>query len=288
MPELPEVEVVRRSLDNFIAGLKINKVRIFNRNLRYKISRDFKKVVQGQKITSILRKGKFLLIRLKNKKIIIIHLGMTGKIFIKTQKNSLAFVTSFYYERRFIKKHNHLMLNLSNSVDLIYNDVRKFGFIKVKNFQELNLDKHLSKLGPEPLSKRFNLKYLIEKCNKSKKNIKNFLMDQKYISGLGNIYVNEILFSCSINPKKLSHNLSLEQLSKIINNTKKILKVSIQLGGSSIRDFNSATGQKGLFQENFKVYDRDNKSCLKRKCGGSVKKIYISNRSTFFCTKCQK
>ena len=152
----------------------------------------------------------------------------------------------------------------------------------------MNLDKHLSKLGPEPLSKRFNLKYLIEKCNKSKKNIKNFLMDQKYISGLGNIYVNEILFSCSINPKKLSHNLSLEQLSKIINNTKKILKVSIQLGGSSIRDFNSATGQKGLFQENFKVYDRDNKSCLKRKCGGSVKKIYISNRSTFFCTKCQK
>ncbi|MAV56006.1 MAG: hypothetical protein CMI79_00525 [Candidatus Pelagibacter sp.] len=288
MPELPEVEVVRRSLDNFIAGLKINKVRIFNRNLRYKISRNFKKVVQGQKITSILRKGKFLLIRLKNKKIIIIHLGMTGKIFIKTKKNSLAFVTSFYYERKFIKKHNHLMLNLSNSVDLIYNDVRKFGFIKVKNFQELNLDKHISKLGPEPLSKKFNLKYLIGKCNKSKKNIKNFLMDQKYISGLGNIYANEILFSCSINPRKLSHNLSVEQLSKIINNTKKILKVSIQLGGSSIRDFNSATGQKGLFQENFKVYDRGNKSCLKRKCGGSVKKIYISNRSTFFCTKCQK
>ena len=114
------------------------------------------------------------------------------------------------------------------------------------------------------------------------------MMDQKYISGLGNIYVNEILFSSSINPRILSSRLSNHQILKIISNTKKTLKKAIQLGGSSIRDFNSISGQIGRFQEKFKVYDRPKKSCIRRKCAGIIKKIYISNRSSFFCPKCQK
>ena len=287
MPELPEVEVVRRSLSNFIPGLKINKVNIFNSNLRFKISKNLKKNVEKQKITSISRRAKFLLIKLQNNKVILIHLGMTGKIFIKNKKTESTLVTSFYYDNKFKKKHNHLILYLNNSTELIYNDVRKFGFIKILEFDQLQYNQHIYKLGPEPLSKNFNYNYLLSAVRKCKKNVKNFLMDQKYISGLGNIYANEILFSSSINPRKLVKKISNGQVVKIVLNTKKILMRSIQLGGSSIRDFNTVSGQKGKYQEMFMVYDRENKLCRKKKCNGRVKKIYINNRSTFFCNKCQ-
>ena len=162
------------------------------------------------------------------------------------------------------KKHNHFVLNLSNSIDLIYNDVRKFGFVKVLDSHKLQNNSHISKLGPEPLSKNFNINYLKSTMSKSTKNIKNFMMDQKYISGLGNIYVNEILFYSSINPRKIVNELSNEQVEKIVYNTKKTLKFSIQLGGSSIRDFNGISGQNGNFQQKFMVYDRDNKNCRKK------------------------
>ena len=287
MPELPEVEVVRRSLSNFIPGLKINKVNIFNSNLRFKISKNLKKNVEKQKITSISRRAKFLLIKLQNSKIILIHLGMTGKIFIRNKKTKSTLVTSFYYDKIFKKKHNHIILYLSNSVELIYNDVRKFGFIKLISFRNFEKNNHLMHLGPEPLSKNFNYHYLLSTVRKCGKNVKNFMMDQKYISGLGNIYVNEILFSSSINPRKSVKKLSNGQVVKMILNTKKILMRSIQLGGSSISDFNTVSGQKGKYQEMFMVYDRENKLCRKKKCNGIVRKIYISNRSTFFCNKCQ-
>ena len=287
MPELPEVEVVRRSLSNFIPGMKINKVHILDDKLRFKISKDLKKNIEKQKITSISRRAKFLLINLQNNKVVLIHLGMTGKIFIRNKRKKSTFVTSFYYNKIFKKKHNHLIINLNKSIDLIYNDVRKFGFIKVLESKNLNFNKHISKLGPEPLSKNFNIDYLKLAIKKCKKNIKNFMMDQKYISGLGNIYVNEILFFSKVNPKKQVNKLSNRQVVKIVSSTKKILIRSIQLGGSSIRDFNSVLGNKGTFQQNFMVYDRYNKFCKKKKCQGKVKKIYISNRSTFFCEKCQ-
>ena len=288
MPELPEVEVVRRSLNEFITGLKISKVSIYNKNLRYKISKKLKKSIQGQKITSILRRGKFLLFELKNKNFILLHLGMTGKIFIKRKSDKTTIFTDYYFEKNIIKKHNHLGIKFNNSIDLIYNDIRKFGFIKILSHKMLEFNKHISKLGPEPLSPKFNFNYMRQRSKNKKINIKNFLMDQKCISGLGNIYANEILFISSINPKKNTNKLSDREIIKIVSNTKKILKKAIQLGGSSIKDFNGVSGNKGLFQQKFKVYDRANKSCLKAECEGSIKKIYVSNRSTFYCEKCQK
>ena len=288
MPELPEVEVVRRSLNELIAGLKINKVTIYDKNLRYKISKKFKKAIQGQKIISIFRRGKFLLIALKNKNLILIHLGMTGKILIKKNSYKSTIFTDYYFDKKIIKKHNHLKIKFSDSVDLIYNDIRKFGFLKILSNKNFQVNRHISKLGPEPLSSDFNFNYLKNQCKKKYISIKNFIMDQKNISGLGNIYANEILFLSSINPKKMTYKLLDEQILKIISSTKKILTKAIQLGGSSIKDFNSISGKKGDFQNKFKVYNRANKSCLKPKCDGSIKKIYISNRSTFYCQKCQK
>ena len=156
MPELPEVEVVRRSLQSFIKGLKIKKVSIFNRNLRYKISKNFSKTIKSHKIISIERKSKFILIGLDNNKTILVHLGMTGKIFIINNYLKKIFKTSFYYENQLSSKHNHLIIHLSKSTKLIYNDVRKFGFIKLIPTNRIAQNKHLILLGPEPLTQKFN------------------------------------------------------------------------------------------------------------------------------------
>ena len=285
MPELPEVEVVRRSLEKFIIGKIVKKVYIFNRDLRYKISNNLKIFVESQKILSITRKSKYLLIKLNNSYTILVHLGMTGKIFIlkgnKTKK------TSFYFDNNFKKKHNHFCFEFDQSCKLIYNDVRKFGFIKIFKSNEIYKCNHLRLLGPDPLSKKFKKNYLFETAPKIKKNIKNFLMDQKYISGIGNIYANEILHLSSINPRKITNKLKKRFLINLIKNTKLILKKSIIFGGSSIKDFKGTSGKKGRFQLNFRVYGREGLKCKKRGCKGIIKKIYISNRSSFYCTICQ-
>ncbi len=288
MPELPEVEVVRRSLQSFINGLKIKKVTIFNRNLRYKIKRNFERIIEQQKIIFIKRRSKFLLLGLENNFIILIHLGMTGKIFISKENLKKILKTSFYFESEMNKKHNHLIIQFDNKVKLIYNDVRKFGFIKLISPNHIHSNNHLQNLGPEPLDSEFNYIYLNKKIRNIKKNAKSLLMDQKIVSGLGNIYVNEILNLSSVNPKKMSKNLSLVETKKIIRNTKITLKKAISLGGSSIRDFKGVSGNNGNFQQNFMVYNRSDQTCKKQGCRGLIKKIYISNRSTFYCLKCQK
>ena len=288
MPELPEVEVVRRSLQSFINGLKIKKVTIFNRNLRYKIKRNFERIIEHQKIIFIKRRSKFLLLGLENNFIILIHLGMTGKIFISKENLKKIFKTSFYFDSEMNKKHNHFIIQFSNKVKLIYNDVRKFGFIKLISPNHQHSNNHLQNLGPEPLNSEFNYIYLNKKIRNIKKNAKSLLMDQKIVSGLGNIYVNEILNLSSVNPKKISKNLSLIETKRIIRNTKITLKKAISLGGSSIRDFKGVSGNNGNFQQNFMVYNRSDQTCKKSGCRGLIKKIYISNRSTFYCLKCQK
>ena len=288
MPELPEVEVVRRSLQSFIKGLKIKKVSVFNRNLRYKIAIDFEKKIKNQKIIFIRRRSKFLLLGLKNNSVILFHLGMTGKVFIINNSSKKIFKTSFYYDNKISKKHNHITIQFNKFIKLIYNDVRKFGFIKIISANKLKDNKHLKFLGPEPLKKDFNTKYLSTKARKIKKNVKSLLMDQRLISGLGNIYVNEILHLSTINPKKVSKSLEISQIKKIVENVKVILLKAIKSGGSSIKDFKGALGEKGNFQQKFMVYDREGQLCKKKGCHGKIKKIYISNRSTFYCLKCQK
>ena len=288
MPELPEVEVVRISLDTIICGLKIKNVDILNKKLRYIISANVKKDLKKQKIISVKRRAKFLLINIQKNNTLLIHLGMTGKIFILNKSDKTTIKTSFYYSPKILKKHNHLGIKFNKYIELIYNDVRKFGFIKLLKTDQSNNCVNLISLGPEPLNNKFNFHYMKTRIIKCNKNIKNFLMDQKHVSGLGNIYVNEILFKSSINPRKLTHKISDFEINKIIINTKKILKDSIRQGGSTIRDFKSTSGQKGVFQQSFMVYDRENKGCMKKKCKGNIKKIYIGNRSTFFCQNCQK
>tara|TARA_B100000242_G_scaffold256503_1_gene199943 strand:- start:230 stop:1099 length:870 start_codon:yes stop_codon:yes gene_type:complete len=289
MPELPEVEVVKRSLQTKLLNLVINKVKIIDSSLRYKINKYQILKLTGSKIKKIERRSKYLIFWTDNDLIILAHLGMTGKFFF-IDKSKKKFKTSFYYslQESKDKKYNKIVFFLQNNQKLIYNDVRKFGFIKV--YDKKNYDKisHLKKLGPEPLEKSYNFQYLKNYIVRRKRTIKEILMDQKCVSGLGNIYVNEILFSSGIDPSRKVEKIKDFELNQIIKNTKKILKNSIKLGGSSIKDFSSDDGKKGIFQQHFKVYGKNNELCSNSDCNKRVIKIIISNRSTFFCKKCQK
>ncbi len=287
MPELPEIEIVRRSLFKMINKAKIIDVKINNKNLRYTIPDTFHKKLKKQKILKISRRSKYLIFHLKNKTLLI-HLGMTGKILIMKKKNSQIFKTSFYHNLNILPKHNHIYLFLSNGLILIYNDVRRFGFFKLFNTTKLDKIVFLNKLGLEPFDKKFNVEYFKYFTKNKKKNIKNLLMDQTFVSGLGNIYVNEALFMSKINPLEQSNKLSIKKVKNLILNIKKILHFAILKGGSSIRDFKSTSGKSGNFQQFFNVYNKKNEDCSRISCKGKIRKITISSRSSYYCYKCQK
>ncbi len=287
MPELPEVEIVRQSLLKNIKGKKINKVLVRNRNLRFKLDTSFEKKLKNKFISNIKRFSKYLIIELENKSFCIVHLGMSGTIhIIKNKKNNLPTNTSFYNSPNLPKNHNHVEFFFKN-IKLVYNDPRRFGYFQF--FSDFNsLKKKFKSYGPEPFNKKFNLKYLINYFKKKDKNIKNFLLDQNFVSGIGNIYASEILYLSKINPSISAKYLKKNQCKNIVINSRKILQNAIKKGGSTIRDFKNTKGDQGNFQKEFKVYGRDKQKCKRFNCSGTINKITQSNRSTFLCEICQK
>jgi len=286
MPELPEIEIVKRSLFKKINKAKIVNVKINNRNLRYKIPYTLSKKLINKKILKISRRSKYLIFHFKNK-LLLVHLGMSGKFLIVRSKDNKMFKTSFYYDLNILTKHNHIYFVLNNGLVLIYNDVRRFGFFKL--FENIKLKEiiYLKKLGPEPFSVLFCIKYVQTFIKNRKKNVKNLLMDQTFVSGLGNIYVNEALFLSKIHPLRQCSNLGRKNIKNLIYNIRRLLKISIKQGGSSIKDFKKTYGKSGNFQQVFNVYGQENKNCSRISCKGKIKKISISNRSSFYCNSCQ-
>ena len=287
MPELPEVEIVKQSLSKKIHKKKIQKVIIKNRNLRFKIPLKFEELLQNKVVKKVTRFSKYIVFNFSDGSYCLIHLGMTGTIHLIKNNNSNKFTNvSFYNSPNLPKKHNHVEIQFKD-LKIIYNDPRRFGFLKfIKNKQELI--NRFSHLGPKPFFKNFNLNYLIKYFFNKKKDIKSFLIDQSFVSGIGNIYASEILYLSKINPITHAMKLSKEDCNKIIFFSKSVLNKAIKKGGSSIRDFKNTSGKTGNFQKEFKVYQRENLNCLRNKCTGKIKKIFISNRSTFFCNTCQK
>ena len=271
MPELPEVEIVRQSLNKKIKKKRIKKVIIRNRNLRFKIPSNFESFLEDKKIIKVNRFSKYLIIHLQDEKYCIIHLGMSGTIHILNKKKPLKFTnTSFYHSPFLPTKHNHVELIFDN-LKVIYNDPRRFGFFEIiKNHQDY--EKRFKSMGPEPFSDKFNLNYVINYFKQKNKDIKSFLLDQKFVSGIGNIYASEILFVSKINPFKKAKRLNKNECLSIILNSKKILKQAISKGGSSIRDFKDISGKKGTFQKEFRVYQQDGADCKRSKCKGVIKK----------------
>ena len=286
MPELPEIEIVKRSLFKMVNKAKIVNVKINNKNLRYKIPDTLSKKLINEKILKISRRSKYLIFHFKNK-LLLVHFGMSGKFLIVRSKDNKMFKTSFYYDLNILAKHNHIYFVLNNGLVLIYNDVRRFGFFKL--FENIKLKEiiYLKKLGPEPFSVLFCIKYVQKFIKNRKKNIKNLLMDQTFVSGLGNIYVNEALFLSKIHPLRQCSNLERKSIKNLIYNIRKVLKIAINQGGSSIRDFKNVYGKSGNFQQFFNVYGQENKNCSRISCKGKIKKISISNRSSFYCNVCQ-
>ena len=287
MPELPEVEIIRQSLDKKIKKKKVKKVIIRNRNLRFKIPITFNSYLKNKKIIRVGRFSKYLIISFSNGSYCLIHLGMSGTIHIIDDKKLRKFTNTSFYHSPFIPKtHNHVEIIFDN-FKVIYNDPRRFGFFEIiKN--NLDLKKRFNHLGPEPFDINFNLKYIYNFFKGKNKNIKNFLLDQKFVSGIGNIYASEILFLSKINPFKKASLLSKKECQRILYNTKKILLKAISGGGSSIRDFKDTSGLKGKFQKYFKVYQQEGKKCKNLGCYNFIKKKINSNRATFFCDSCQK
>ena len=289
MPELPEVEVVKKSLINKTKNLIVKSVKVTDGRLRYKIDDNKIKKIIGLKFKKISRRSKYLLFYFNKDIVMLVHLGMTGKFFFVNSKKT-KYKTSFYYDinEDKDKKHDRIIFNLSNNQKLIYNDIRKFGFIKFIENKNLEQNIHLKNLGPEPLSSKFNITYFKENIMGGKRTIKDILMDQHFISGLGNIYVNEILFFSGVKPTKKINKLSKAEIQRVIKFTKKIISKAIKLGGSSIRNFSSSSGKKGSFQQHFSVYGKKDKKCLRRNCNTVITKVVIANRASYYCSKCQK
>ena len=286
MPELPEVEIVRQSLDKKIKQKKVKKVLVRNRNLRFKVPLNFESFLEGRKITNVKRFSKYIIFCFSDDIYCLLYLGMSVTIHIvKNNKKNPITNASFYSSPILPKKHNHVEI-IFESFKIIYNDPRRFGFFQIIK-DSYSLKKRFANLGPEPFQSNFNLKYILSYFKGKKKNIKNFLLDQNFVSGIGNIYASEILFLSKINPNKNVHLIKKKDCKKILTNSKKVLLNAIKKGGSSIKDFRHTSGKKGGFQKEFKVYERNGLSCKRLRCNGIIQKKTISNRSTFFCNICQ-
>lgn len=272
MPEMPEVETVRRGLQAQVKGRKITHVEIRYQALITGPVDQFIEFTTGAVIEDIGRRAKFLLIHLNNGYTIISHLRMEGRYRISADPSA-------------IDKHSHAIFTLDNGEKMIYNDVRKFGRMQLWPTAELANNKSLKKLGPEPLSKEFTFDNLKPRILRHRKDIKTVLLDQSVMSGLGNIYVDEVLWKVKIHPETSANHLNDTEIQKIIDASNEEMKLAIKSGGSTVRSYIDSTGHKGNMQNNLKVYGKEGTPCPR--CGTEIQKIKVGGRGTHFCPKCQ-
>ena len=277
MPELPEIETVKLGLEKTVLGSVIKSTKIFRRDLRFPIEEKFEKTISNKKVLGIGRRSKYLLIFLNEKKTMILHLGMSGKINLSINNKS----------EYIVKKHDHFIISFDSGLTLIYNDPRRFGFIETIEGDH-NTYRRFRHIGIEPLSKKFDEKYLWAKIKNSSRTLKNILMDQKIVAGLGNIYVSEALWDCQIIPTRVGRNMSLVDCKKLVVSIKKVLVKAIKFGGTTLKDYRQLGGEVGYFQNKLQVYGRERQTCCRGKCKGVVKKVILNGRSTFYCALCQE
>lgn len=270
MPELPEIETVKNGI-KYLEGNVIKSYFKSSKKLRISPNQDLKSLI-GAKITRISRRARYLIINLDNSKSLILHLGMSGKISIRSNYKPI--------------KHDHFICNFTDESYLVFNDPRRFGFVDLVNTDLLAQHQSLANLGPEPLEDDFNQAYLSKQLSNKKINIKTAMMNNKIVVGVGNIYINESLFDSKISPLRPANDLNKLEIARLVSSVKKILKKAIKAGGSSISDYKNAKGEIGYFQHDFKVYDRDLEKCLI--CKNQLSKVRQNGRSTFYCSKCQK
>jgi len=278
MPELPEVEIVRRGLEPVLAGNVITACHLYTPALRYPFGNDFSALLAKCSILAARRRGKYLLIDLDNGYCLIWHLGMSGRVRIYKPDDSEQ------YER---EKHDHVVFELQDGVIVVFNDPRRFGFMKLEKQSALDDVAHFKKMGPEPLGNRFNGNVLAATLANKKTNIKAALLDQSVVAGVGNIYACEALYMAGINPAALASSLKKLQVEALAQAVRAVLLKAIEAGGSSLKDYRQTDGSLGYFQHMFGVYDRAGKPCPDCNCdidtSGGVRRIVQNGRSTFYC-----
>jgi formamidopyrimidine-DNA glycosylase len=292
MPELPEVETVRRGLTPAMLGARIDRVELRRADIRFPFPPAFAKRLTGQRIVDLGRRAKYLLFELDGGETLIAHLGMSGSF--RLERTAASTPGAFHHERSKDPKHDHVVLTLDSGWVVTYNDPRRFGFMDLAPTATLGEHPRMRGLGAEPLAPDFDAARLAQLFAGSRAPLKSALLDQKRIAGLGNIYVCEALFRARLAPSRPASLLAdargapTRAATAVSEAIRAVLGEAVEAGGSTLRDHRQANGELGYFQHVFKVYDREGLPCLRERCRGIIKRIAQSGRSTFFCPKCQR
>lgn len=292
MPELPEVETVRRGLAPVMLGARIDKVVLRRADIRFPFPASFERRLTGRRIVDMSRRAKYLLFRLDSDETLIAHLGMSGSF--RIEKTAVSTPGSFLHERSKDPKHDHVVMVLDNGYVVTYNDPRRFGFMDLAASGALADHPRLSGLGAEPLAPEFDAPFLAKLFAGARTSLKAGLLDQKRVAGLGNIYVCEALFRARLAPSRPASILAdgrgapTRAAAAIAEAIRNVLEEAIEAGGSTLRDHRQANGEFGYFQHVFKVYDREGLRCVRERCRGIIARTVHSGRSTFYCGICQR
>jgi formamidopyrimidine-DNA glycosylase len=293
MPELPEVETVRRGLEPVMEGQVIARVEARRGDLRFPLQKDFVARLEGQKVTGLGRRAKYLTADLASGDVLLMHLGMSGS-FRVAQEHNTATPGAFHHPRNEERAHDHVVFHMKSGATISFNDPRRFGYMKIVPRKDLADEPLLRGLGPEPLGNAFDAAMLARDCAGKKTSLKAALLDQRVVAGLGNIYACEALFRAHLSPKRQASTLvarngaPADHARRLVSAIHTVLSAAIKAGGSSLRDHRQTDGELGYFQHSFQVYGREGEKCKRPGCGGIVKRFTQNGRSTFWCPKCQK
>jgi formamidopyrimidine-DNA glycosylase len=297
MPELPEVETVRRGLQPAMEGARFTKVEVHRGDLRWPLAKDFRQRLEGKTVNGIGRRAKYLLADLSSGDVLLMHLGMSGSFNVFEGKKHRAKGQSpgnYYHERSQHVAHDHVVFHMSSGAVITFNDPRRFGSMKIVPRKDLDAEPLLNRLGPEPLGNEFGAGMLARACTGKKTSLKAALLDQRVVAGLGNIYVCEALYRAGLSPKRLASTIASrsgapnERAERLVEGIKAVLNDAIKDGGSTLCNHRLTDGELGMFQHHFRVYDREGEKCPTPGCRGTIKRIVQNGRSTFYCPSCQK
>jgi formamidopyrimidine-DNA glycosylase len=283
MPELPEVETVRRGLAPHLEGARIVRVEQNRPDLRFPLPEHFAERLTGATVEALERRAKYLLARLDTGETLVAHLGMTGRFTVEDRATG-----RFHHAAGADPKHTHIVFETDRGARVAFNDARRFGFMELVPTARLADHPWFAGMGPEPLGPAFTPKVLAAALAGRRQNVKATLLDQRVVAGLGNIYVSEALHQAGISPERPAGELTAKEIGKLVPAIRKVLEAAIAAGGSSLRDYRQADGELGYFQHDFRVYDREEQPCLTRGCAGTVRRTVQAGRSTFFCPACQR
>ncbi|HEX6001607.1 MAG TPA: bifunctional DNA-formamidopyrimidine glycosylase/DNA-(apurinic or apyrimidinic site) lyase [Hyphomicrobiaceae bacterium] len=303
MPELPEVETVRAGLEPVLTGRAFVRVEQRRPDLRFPLPERFAERLTGRRVLGLDRRAKYILVRLDGDEVLAMHLGMTGRLIVSNGGNGNGetggqvgglTLGQYQYQHNKDAKHDHLVFTMSGGAVVTYNDARRFGYMTLIPERELEQDAFFAGLGVEPLSDDLSGAYLAQRAHGKKVDLKAFLMDQRIVAGLGNIYVCEALFRARLDPWKPASRLATKTgkatpaAERLAAEIKAVLTDAIRAGGSTLRDYKRADGTAGLFQNEFSVYGREGEPCLTPGCVGTVRRKVQGGRSTFYCAACQR